>query len=71
MHLYEALGGLVQQWRNQHYPCEDYPAVAEILEWAAHPDVSSFRLRAPQLRALETYWKASTGFQLPRAPRQR
>lgn len=56
MHLYEALSGLVQQWQYQHFPCERYPAIAEILEWAAHPDVSSFRLRAPQLRALETYW---------------
>jgi type III restriction enzyme len=56
MHLYEALGSLVQQWRNQHYACEEYPAIAEILEWATHPDVSSFRLRAPQLRALEIYW---------------
>jgi hypothetical protein len=32
MHLYEALSGLVQQWQNQHYPCERYPAIAEILE---------------------------------------
>ena len=35
---------------------DTYPAVAEILEWAAEPDVPNFRLRKPQLRALETYW---------------
>jgi len=32
MHLYEALNGLIQQWQYQHYPCECYPAIAEILE---------------------------------------
>jgi len=56
MHLYEALATRVSQWRSEHYPSDQYPAIAEILEWAANPDVSSFRLRAPQLRALETYW---------------
>jgi len=56
MHLYEALTERVSRWRSEHYPSEKYPAISEILEWASNPDVSSFRLRMPQLRALETYW---------------
>lgn len=56
MHLYEALAERVSRWRSEHYPSENYPAIAEILEWATSPDVIAFRLRAPQLRALETYW---------------
>jgi type III restriction enzyme len=56
MHLHEALAARVAHWRSEHYPIENYPVIAEILEWAASPDVSAFRLRAAQLRALETYW---------------
>lgn len=46
----------VAAWREEGYRHEDYPAIAEILEWASNPDVPNFRLRKPQLRALETYW---------------
>ena len=56
MQLYEALAIHVSTWRAENYKHEDYPAVAEILEWASNPDVPNFRLRKPQLRALETYW---------------
>ena len=56
MHLYEALTQRVLGWQSEHYPCEKYPAIAEILEWASNPNVSAFHLRAPQLKALETYW---------------
>lgn len=56
MHLYEILSAKVAEWRRQNYPCDDFPAIAEILEWAQKPDISSFQLRAPQSRALETYW---------------
>ena len=56
MHLYEALAGRVGEWRQKQYAHEAYPAIAEILEWTRSPDVSSFRLRTPQVRALETYW---------------
>ena len=38
------------------YPHPDYPAIGEILEWAANPEGAGFRLRVPQVRALETYW---------------
>jgi len=56
MQLYEALAVKVAEWREQNYAHEEYSAIGEILEWAHYPDVPVFRLRAPQLRALETYW---------------
>src|SRR6266498_5111862 len=56
MQLYEALAMHVAAWREENYKHEEYPAIAEILEWASNPDVPNFRLRKPQLRALETYW---------------
>jgi len=56
MNLYEALATRVAEWRQDKYKNEKYSAIAEILEWAQNPDVSAFRLRAPQFRALETYW---------------
>ncbi len=55
MHLYQVLAQRVAGWREQGYP-SDYPAIAEILEWAANPAGAGFRLRPPQVRALETYW---------------
>ena len=54
--LYEVLAARVGEWRKQGYPHADYPTMAEILEWAADPEGSGFRLRPPQVRALETYW---------------
>ena len=56
MQLYEALSMQVAAWREDGYKHEEFPAIAEILEWARHPDVPTFHLRAPQFRALETYW---------------
>jgi hypothetical protein len=56
MQLYEALSMHVTAWREENYKHNEFPAIAEILEWARQPDVPNFRLRAPQLRALETYW---------------
>jgi predicted nucleotidyltransferase len=56
-HLYQALATRVDEWRRQHWPCEEFPAIAEILDWASDPDGGTPRyLRLPQLRALETYW---------------
>lgn len=55
--LYQALAGRVDSWRQEGWPCEDFPAIAEILDWASDPDSGTPRyLRLPQLRALETYW---------------
>ena len=56
MHLYELLAQRVNQWRSQGYPHPDYPTIAEILEWSTNPEGNGFRLRPPQVRALETYW---------------
>jgi hypothetical protein len=56
MQLFEALALNVAAWREEGYKHDEFPAIAEILEWAQRPDVPTFRLRAPQLRALETYW---------------
>jgi hypothetical protein len=56
MQLYKALAKRVAAWRDENYRHDDYPALAEILEWASDPDVPNFRLRKPQLGALGTYW---------------
>jgi type III restriction enzyme len=56
-YLYELIQQNVTAWREAGYPCDDYPAIAEILEYAILPESGSLRfLRAAQLRALETYW---------------
>ena len=56
-HLHQLLGRQVDDWRRDGYPAPDYPAIAEILEWASDPETGSPRfLRKPQFRALETYW---------------
>lgn len=54
--LYEALAGQVTGWRKKNYKHPDYPVIGEVLEWARDPDGSGFKLRVPQIRALETYW---------------
>ena len=56
VNLYQRLAEKVSAWREQRYPAEDYPTVAEILDWAKETEGSGFRLRIPQLHALETYW---------------
>ena len=56
MHIYQALAMRVAGWRHSGYPHAGTPAIAEILEWAADPEAAVFRLRPPQVRALETYW---------------
>ena len=56
-HLYELIQQNVTEWREAGYPTDDYPAIAEILEYATLPEEGSLRyLRIAQLRALETYW---------------
>ncbi|MEX2155647.1 MAG: DEAD/DEAH box helicase family protein [Gemmatimonadales bacterium] len=55
--LHEHLAPRVRAWRDVGYPCELYPAVAEVLEWGRDPESGHLRfLRAPQLNALEAYW---------------
>jgi hypothetical protein len=59
-HLYQLIQSKVNQWREDSYPCNDYPAISEILEYATillEDGATQLRfLRAAQLRALETYW---------------
>lgn len=54
--LFERLKAKTAEGRKQGFPHEVFSPIAEILEWATSPDGSGFRLRPPQLRALETYW---------------
>ncbi|MEX2546730.1 MAG: DEAD/DEAH box helicase family protein [Chloroflexota bacterium] len=63
--LHEVLAERVAAWRAQGYPTTTSPAVGEILQFAVEgeeagapfPQSGMLRfLRAPQLRALETYW---------------
>ncbi|MEZ4618614.1 MAG: hypothetical protein R2867_24295 [Caldilineaceae bacterium] len=50
-HLQQQVAG----WRRAGYPHSHYPIIGEILRWAHMPE-GAFRLRPPQLLALETYW---------------
>jgi type III restriction enzyme len=56
MNLYEKLSQEVGKWRSHGYPSEEYSSISEILQCANDPGGEGFRLRIPQLRALETYW---------------
>jgi type III restriction enzyme len=57
MHLYELLEQRVAKWRADGYASEDYPIIAELLEWAGELEAGELRyLRQPQLEALQTYW---------------
>lgn len=55
MLLHERIAERVDRWRAQGYPCDDHPAVGEILRYARVGEGRRF-LRAAQLRALEIYW---------------
>lgn len=54
--LVESLTANCGEWRRQDFPHDDNQVIGEILAWAADPDGAGFRLRAPQVRALEVYW---------------
>jgi len=65
-HLYQVLATETQAWRDG-YPCENYPAIGDILHWQTDPETGSLRyLRKPQLRALEVYWYLRLVKQTPR-----
>jgi hypothetical protein len=56
-HLYEIIQQNVAEWRSAGYTTADYPAIAEILDYARLPEDGGLRfLRAAQFQALETYW---------------
>ncbi|MCE5239790.1 DEAD/DEAH box helicase family protein [bacterium] len=56
-HLYELLADRVAAWREQGYPCDAHPAIADILGFQRTDEGAGLRfLRKPQLQSLETYW---------------
>ena len=57
MHLYQRIAERVEEWRKQGYPCAEYPAIGEVLDWARDAETGALRfLRPPQLQAVEIYW---------------
>ncbi len=56
-HLHRHIAVRVDAWRTDGYGNDEYPAIAEVLEWATETETGNLHfLRHPQLRALETYW---------------
>lgn len=57
-YLYQVLTQRVDAWRAANYPCDAFPAIREILEFATEDgETGQLRyLRRAQFRALETYW---------------
>lgn len=69
-YLYQALSQRVDAWRTANYPCDEFPAIREILEFALEEgDSGQLRyLRRAQLRALETYWYLRLVWRHPKVP---
>ena len=69
-YLYQALAERVATWRAENYPCDNYPAIREILEFATEDgEAGQLRyLRRAQFRALETYWYLRLVLETPRIP---
>jgi hypothetical protein len=65
-HLFQALAQCVDAWRTERYPCPDYPAIREILEFAQDDRGELRYLRRAQFRALETYWYLRLALNTPR-----
>jgi len=67
-HLHEALAGRVDEWRSQGYPCDEHPAISEILNFGSEneEDGQLRFLRKAQYRALETYWYLRLVLDTPR-----
>jgi len=61
---------MVSSWREAAYPCENYPAIAEILNHAFEDNNErQLRyLRQAQFRALETYWYLRLQLDTPTIP---
>ncbi len=68
MSLFKSLATLVSDWRTKNYHHDTFPAISEILEWAANPHGDGYRLRIPQIHALETYWYLRLVEQTPKIP---
>jgi type III restriction enzyme len=70
-HLHQRLAERVRQWRENGYPSETAPAIAEILKYAwidgSEPQLRF--LRQAQFVALETYWYLRLVLDTPTIPR--
>ncbi|MCY4554051.1 MAG: DEAD/DEAH box helicase family protein, partial [Candidatus Poribacteria bacterium] len=59
-HLFEKLREDTLNWRNEGYPCPNYPLIGEILRYQFEgepPEQISLKyLREPQFQSLELYW---------------
>lgn len=71
MHLHQLLASSVDEWRQQRYPSDKYPAIAEILEYAYVDGAErEYRfLRHAQVVALETYWYLRLILDTPTIPK--
>ena len=69
-YLYQVLTQRVDAWRSENYPCDAFPAIREILEFATEDgETGQLRyLRRAQFRALETYWYLRLVRETPRIP---
>lgn len=69
-YLYQVLTQRVDAWRAANYPCDAFPAIREILEFATEDgETDQLRyLRRAQFRALETYWYLRLVLETPRIP---
>jgi len=60
-HIHALIAEKVAVWKQDGFPCAEFPAIAEILEHQTHQaepggPVESRYLRAAQIEALTTYW---------------
>ena len=69
--LFQSLAVQVDIWRQAKYPCESYPSIREILEFAVEDeDTGQLRyLRKAQFRGLETYWYLRLILNTPTIPK--
>lgn len=69
-YFYQVLSQRVDGWRAATYPCDGFPAICEILEFATEDgEAEQLRfLRRAQFRALETYWYLRLVLETPRIP---
>ncbi len=60
----------VDAWRVARYPCDAYPAIREILDFATLDEETGHLrfLRRAQFRALETYWYLRLVLETPAIP---
>lgn len=65
--LFQVLKQKVNEWRNEDFAHEDFPAISEILGFAVENDILKY-LRKAQLEALETDWYLRIKLDTPDIP---